>query len=46
MMPICEMDYFERLAHYEQEKMELKRAAQNGEELEAAIIMLAKKWRV
>lgn len=40
------MPYDERLAHYEMEKMNLKRNAMTSTAYEAALIALARKWRI
>ena len=40
------MPYDERLAHYEQEKMNIPRTAGDSKTYEQALITLAKKWRI
>ena len=40
------MPYDERLAHYEQEKMSIPRTAGDSKTYEAALIALARKWRI
>ena len=42
----AKMPYDERLAHYEQEKMSIPRTAGDSKTYEAALIALARKWRI
>ena len=41
-----DMPYAERLARYEQEKMQLPRVTGDNKTYEAALKALAKKWRI
>lgn len=40
------MTYSERLAHYEWEKAQLPRTANDSQTYDAALRALAKKWRI